>query len=193
MSYVTGKIIKELREKRRITQKELAEIINVSDKTVSKWETGKGLPDISIIEELAKALGVSIAELLTGDLRENENLSGNMRKMHFFVCPICGNIITSVGQGAFSCCGIALLDTEADKCDEDHGIFIETIDNEYHVSMSHPMDKSHYISFVAYVASDSVQVVKLYPEQGISVRFRKNGHGTIYAYCNRHGMFQMAV
>ena len=104
MSYVTGKTIKELREKRKLTQKELAEKISVSDKTISKWETGKGLPDIAIIEELAKALGVSIAELLTGDLRENENPSGNMKKILFYVCPICGNIITSVGQGTFSCC-----------------------------------------------------------------------------------------
>ena len=94
MGYVTGRTIKELREKRKITQKELSEKIGVSDKTVSKWETGKGLPDIGIIEELARALGVSIAELLTGDLRENGNQSANMRKMCFYVCPVCGNIIS---------------------------------------------------------------------------------------------------
>ena len=109
MSYVTGKTIKELREKRKLTQKELSEKISVSDKTVSKWETGKGLPDIAVIEELAKALGVSIAELLTGDLRENGNPSANMRKMCFYICPVCGNIITSVGRGAFSCCGITQI------------------------------------------------------------------------------------
>ncbi len=102
MGYITGKIIKELREKQQLTQKELADRINVSDKTISKWETEKGLPDISVIEDLAKALGTSITELLTGDLRKNENISGNMRKMHFYVCPICGNIITSVVQGVFS-------------------------------------------------------------------------------------------
>ena len=117
MSYVTGKLIKELREKRKITQKELAESINVSDKAVSKWETGKGLPDIAIMEDLSKALGVSIAELLTGDLRENENTSANMKKMHFYVCPVCGNIITSVGRGSFSCCGITLPEQEPEACD----------------------------------------------------------------------------
>ena len=122
MSYVTGKTIKELREKRKLTQKELAEKISVSDKTISKWETGKGLPDIAIIEELAKALGVSIAELLTGDLRENENPSGNMKKILFYVCPICGNIITSVGQGTFSCCGVMLPPLEAEACEETHQI-----------------------------------------------------------------------
>ena len=76
MSYVTGKTIKELREKRKLTQKELADKINVSDKTISKWETGKGLPDIGIVEELSKALSVSIGELLTGEYRTNENVSG---------------------------------------------------------------------------------------------------------------------
>lgn len=127
MSYVTGATIKELREKRRITQKELSDKIGVSDKTVSKWETSKGLPDIGIIEELARALGVSIAELLTGELRENGNQSANMRKMCFYVCPVCGNIITSVGHGAFSCCGIALPEAEAEKAEDDHRICIATV------------------------------------------------------------------
>lgn len=193
MRYVTGKTIKELREKRSITQKELAERINVSDKTISKWETGKGLPDIAIIEDLAKALGTSITELFTGDLKENENQSGNMKKIHFYVCPICGNILCSVGQGTFSCCGITLLEQEAEKCDESHSIQLETVDDEYHVMIDHPMSKEHYVSFISYVTSDGVEITKLYPEQDISVRFRKKGHGIIYAYCNRHGMFQMQM
>lgn len=193
MGYVTGKTIKELREKRRLTQRALAEIICVSDKTVSKWETGKGFPDVAVIEDLAKALGTSIAELLTGDLRENENLSANMKKMHFYVCPICGNVITSVGQGSFSCCGVTLPEPEPEQCDENHQICLEDIDNEYHVSMNHPMDKKHYVSFIAYVTSGSFEVVKLYPEQDISVRFRKKGHGMLYVWCNRHGMFRAAV
>lgn len=190
MSYVTGKTIKELREKRKLTQKELADRICVSDKTISKWETAKGLPDIGIIGDLSKALGVSVAELLTGDLRENENLSANMRKMCFYVCPVCGNIITSVGQGNFSCCGIMLPMAEAEKTEGDHLICVETVDNEYFVTLRHPMEKTHYISFLAYVTSDNLDLVKLYPEQDIAVRFRKKGHGILYAYCNRHGMFR---
>lgn len=193
MSYVTGKTIKELREKRNITERELAEIISVSDKTVSKWETGKGLPDIAIIEDLAKTLGTSITELFTGDLKENENQSANMKKAHFYVCPICGNIITSVGQGTFSCCGITLLEQEPEKCDENHMIQLETVDDEYYVMIDHPMSKEHYVSFIAYVTSNGVEITKLYPEQDISVRFRKKGHGMIYAYCNRHGMVKMQM
>ena len=201
MSYVTGKTIKELREKRQITQKELAEKINVSDKAVSKWETGKGLPDIAIVEDLAKALGTSITELLTGDLRENENLSSNMKKLHFYVCPICGNVITAIGQGTYCCCGITLPVSEAEACDEEHFIKYEIIDNEYCVTVEqelsacskHPMAKKHYISFIAYVTSDSCDMIKLYPEQDISVRFRRKGHGMLYAYCNKHGMFMQRI
>ena len=140
------------------------------------------------MEELARALGVSIAELLTGDLRENENPSGNMKKVHFYVCPVCGNIITSVGKGTFSCCGITLPEAEAEKCDEEHCLNVQTIDNEYYVTMQHPMNKTHYISFIAYVTSDDCEIIKLYPEQDISLRFRKRGYGIMYAYCNRHGM-----
>lgn len=193
MSYVTGKTIKELREKKRLTQKELAEKICVSDKTISKWETGKGLPDIGIMEELAKALGVSVAELLTGDFRKNENQSANMKKTNFYVCPVCGNVITSVGQGTFSCCGIVLPRQEEEVCDENHTITVETVENEYCVTMKHPMSKEHYISFLAYVTSNSAEVIKLYPEQDICVRFCKKGHGFLYAYCNKHGMFQERV
>lgn len=190
MGYITGNTIRTLREKNGITQKELAEIINVSDKTISKWETNKGLPDIGIIEELAKALRVSLPELLTGDLKTNENVSGNMKKLQFYVCPICGNIITAVGEGHFSCCGITLPKQEPESMDEMHSILVETIDDEYSITMQHPMNKEHYVSFIAYVTSGSVEIMKLYPEQDISIRFRKKGHGILYAYCNRHGLFK---
>ena len=193
MSYITGKTIKQLRECKDMTQKELARKISVSDKTISKWETSKGLPDIGIIEDLAKELGVSIAELLTGDYRINDNQSANMRKTHFYVCPVCGNIITSVGKGSFSCCGISLPEQEVDDGSGEHSIVIDTIEDEYCITLHHTMTKQHYISFVAYVTSDHVSIVKLYPEQDISVRFRKSGHGIIYAYCNRDGLFRRSV
>lgn len=154
---------------------------------------GKGLPDIGIVEELSKALSISVGELLTGEYRSNENPAGNIKKMQFYVCPICGNIIASVGAGSFSCCGITLPKQEAEESDENHAIQISTIDNEYHVSLEHPMDKKHYISFVAYVTSDTIEIAKLYPQQDISVRFWKKGHGYLYVYCNRHGMFRSVI
>lgn len=168
-------------------------MINISDKAVSKWETNKGLPDISVIEELSKALGVSLTELLTGDLKTNKNVSGNIKKIQFYVCPICGNVITAVGEGNFSCCGITLPRQEPEQVDEKHMIDVETIDNEYSVTIQHPMTKEHYVSFIAYVTSNSVEIVKLYPEQEVSVRFRKKGHGFLFAYCNRHGLYRKLI
>ena len=193
MSYVTGTIIKRLREKASMTQKELAEKINVSDKAVSKWETGNGFPDIGIIEELAKVLNVSLTELFTGDLRTNENHAGNMKKVQFYVCPICGNVITALGQGSYSCCGVHLPMQEAEKAEDNHTFIVNVVDEEYHVTMDHTMEKGHYISFVAYVTSGSAEIVKLYPEQDISVRFRKKGHGFLYSYCNRHGLYRQTI
>ena len=193
MSYITGNTIRTLREKQGMTQKELAEIIRVSDKTVSKWETNKGLPDIGIVEELAKALRVSLAELFTGDLKTNENVSGNMKKIQFYVCPICGNVITAVGEGQFSCCGITLPKQEPESIDEEHSVFVETIEDEYFISMQHSMRKEHYVSFIAYITSGSVEIIKLYPEQDASVRFRKKGRGILYAYCNKHGLFRKNI
>lgn len=193
MSYVTGRTIRELREKRKLTQKELAEKISVSHKTISKWETGKGLPDMGIVEDLSKALGVSVGELLTGEYRENENLSGNMKKVQFYVCPVCGNIIAAMGSGSYSCCGITLPKQDAEECDDNHFIQIEAVENEYCITLHHPMEKNHYVSFVAYVTSGNVEIAKLYPEQDISVRFKRKGHGFLYVYCNRHGMFKKMI
>ena len=193
MNYVTGKVIKELREKNGLTQKELANQLQVSDKTISKWENERGLPDIGILTDLAKVLKVSVAELLAGNYITNENKAANMNKAIFYVCPICGNVICSLGQGAFSCCGIQLISLDCEEDTLEHEMKIETNENEYYISMKHEMTKQHYISFVAYVTCDSMQLVKLYPEQGCQARFLRKGHGTIYSYCNRHGLMKYKV
>lgn len=189
MSYVQNETIRALRERKALTQKQLAEKLCISDKTISKWETGKGLPDISLLEDLARALGVSLTELMTGDLQTNENRSANLRRMGFYVCPVCGNVITAVGKGSFSCCGIPLPVQEAQPEDNAHAITVEPVEDEICVTIAHPMTKSHYISFIAWVSNDRAELVKLYPEQDITVRFKKRGHGTVYAYCNRDGLF----
>ena len=193
MSYVQNETIRLLRERKGLTQKQLADTLCISDKTVSKWETGKGLPDISLLEDLARALGVSLTELMTGELMTNQNRSANLRRMGFYVCPVCGNIITAVGQGSFSCCGITLPVQEAQPADEDHALTITPVEDEICVTMAHPMTKSHYISFVAWVSNDRAELVKLYPEQDVTVRFKKRGHGTVYAFCNRDGLFMQRL
>lgn len=192
-NYVTGAVIKKLRENKKMTQEELAEKIYVTSKAVSKWETGRGFPDISLLEPLAKALGISVIELLSGDCVQNRNKAANMAKTQIYVCPICGNVIQSAGEVLVSCCGITLPPQEAEPADGEHLIRVEVVEDEYFVSLSHPMTKEHYISFLAAVSDQGVQFVKLYPEQNAEARFRINRVKYLYAYCNRHGLFQMKI
>lgn len=192
-SYITGKIIKELRENKKLTQLELANMIEVSDKTISKWETGKGVPDICLLEPLSKALGLSIIELMNGEYIKNKNISSNMMNSKFYVCPICGNIIHTMGENLISCCGITLPILETELEDEKHKINVEIIENEYFISINHPMIKEHYISFIAYITNDRCELLKLYPEQNAEVRFLNRGKGIIYAYCNKDGLIKKII
>ena len=146
--YVTGTMIKRLREDGKMTQQELAEKIGVSDKAISKWETGRGYPDITLIEALADILGVSVIELFSGEDVTNTNRTFNMKRLKIHVCPICGNIIQSTGEAVISCCGIVLPDLDAEAEDEEHHLCIEKVEDEYYVSIHHEMSKMHYISFI---------------------------------------------
>ena len=188
-TYVTGTTIRQLRESRQLTQAELAERIGVSSKTVSKWETGKGLPDITLLQPLAQALGISVIELMNGEHITNRNISANMLRSKFYVCPVCGNILHSTGNAVVSCCGITLPPLEAEEPDADHAITIENVEDEHFVTIRHPMTKEHFISFVAFVTSDRIQLVKLYPEGNAETRLQLRGMGKIYYFCNRHGLF----
>ena len=189
--YVTGSVIKKLREKNNMTQSQLAEKISVSAKTISKWETAKGYPDITLLESIADALSVSITELISGNTVTNSNVSANMLRSHFYVCPVCGNIIHSMGETVIQCHGIQLKPQQAEETDEDHKIFIEQIEDEYYVQMEHDMSKQHYISFIAAVSMDRLQMVKLYPQGSAEARFKMNGVKKIYFYCNRSGLFSL--
>ena len=191
--YVTGAAIKALREKKRLTQQQLAEKLSVSDKAVSKWETGKGFPDISLLEPLASVLQVSRPELLSGEQIINANRSANLLKSNLYVCPVCGNIFHSTGSAMISCCGVTLPPLEAEQADAAHQIQCEKIEDEIFVSARHPMTKGHYLSFVAYCTGERFEIVKLYPESSVAVRFFSRGHGVLYWYCNHHGLFQKRI
>ncbi|MEE1218405.1 MAG: helix-turn-helix domain-containing protein [Ruminococcus sp.] len=192
-TYITGATIKTLREKKGITQAELADILGVSSKTVSKWETAKGLPDISLIEPLAKALSVSVMELLSGNTVINKNTSSNVLRSKFYVCPICGNIIRTMGDAFISCCGITLPPLEAEELDNNHQIIIEKVEDEHFITINHDMTKEHYISFLAYLTCDRVQFVKFYPEGNAETRLNFRGRGYLYIYCNKHGLMKMKI
>lgn len=191
--YVTGAVIKELREKNHMTQADLAERLGVSDKAISKWETAKGYPDISLLEPLASILGVSITELISGNAISNVNVSANMLRSKFYVCPVCGNVIHSMGEVVIHCHGILLTPCQPEETDENHMIFIERVEDEYYVRIDHDMTKQHYISFVAALSSDKIQMIKLYPEGNAEARVKINGVKKILFYCNRDGLFSINV
>ena len=191
--YVTGAIIKELREKNHLTQSELGEKLNVSDKTISKWETAKGYPDISLLEPIASVFKISVTELLSGTAISNMNVSANMLRSKFYVCPVCGNVIHSMGELSVSCHGIQLVPEQADYSDISHKILVERVEDEYFVQIEHEMTKSHYISFVAAFSSDALQLIKLYPEAVAETRLKIRGVNRIYCYCNKDGLFYIDI
>lgn len=191
--YVTGEIIKKLREKHEMTQVELGEKIGVSDKTVSKWENAKGYPDITLIEPLAAALGISTIELLSGKDIINNNRIANMMKIKWYVCPVCGNVINATGEVVISCCGIILPEQQAMEMDLEHSINIEVVEDEYYVNINHEMTKQHYISFIAALSDEGVQMTKLYPEGPADGRFKVGRTRKLLCYCNHHGLFEVKL
>ena len=189
--YVTGTVIRELREKNKMTQLQLAEKLGVSDKTVSKWETAKGYPDITLLEPIAEVFKISVTELISGNTVHNANVSANMLRSKFYVCPVCGNVIHSMGEAAIHCHGILLTPLEAEPADERHMLSIERVEDEYYVRIDHSMTKEHYISFVAAASSDQLQMVKLYPEGNAEARFKIRRVRKIFYCCNRDGLFSI--
>lgn len=192
-SYITGATIKILRERKGLTQLQLAEEIGVSSKAVSKWETAKGLPDISLVEPLSQALGVSVMELMSGETVVNKNASSNILFSKFYVCPVCGNVVHSTGEAVISCCGITLPPLEAEETDGEHSITVENVEDEHFITVHHDMSKKHYISFLAYVTCDRVQFVKFYPEGNAETRLQLRGRGYLYIYCNKHGFMKKKI
>ena len=191
--YIIGSTIKKLREKNKLTQTELASKLLVTDKTISKWETGRGYPDITLIEDIAKVFNVSVTELFSGDTVDNTNISSNMEKIKFYVCPICGNVITSTGELAVSCHGVNLYPLDAEESDDKHKVDISIIEDEYFISINHEMTKKHYISFIAVVSNDTLQLKKLYPEQNAEARFKRAGVKNMYYYCNKDGLYKITL
>ncbi len=188
-----GALLKRLRTERGLTQKQAAEMLSVSDKAVSKWERGAGLPDISMLTEISRIYGVPAETLLSGEQVLKGPEAGNMKRTKFFVCPECGNIITASGGGELSCCGRKLAPLSAESPDDEHTPTVEIVDDEYYVTFNHPMEKSHYIMFAALLGYDRVSFVRLYPEQEAAARIPRTGGGTLYFYCSEHGLRSVKI
>lgn len=188
-----GQLIRARRLALRLTQRELADVVGVSDKAVSKWERALGCPDVTLLGALSAALGVDIASILAGEMPEKERDGGNMKRIRFFTCPACGNILTATGDAQIACCGHTLAPLEARPCDEAHRVRIEPMDGELYMSFDHEMTKEHFVHFVACVTSERALIVRLYPEQGGELRMPHMPWATYYVCCNRDGLFTTRV
>lgn len=188
-----GNIIRTLRQERNMTQKQLADKMNISDKTVSKWERGLGCPDISLIPELSDLLEVDTQRLLVGDMTPNDFVGGNMKNTKYYVCSICHNISLCTGEAEVSCCGKKLTLQTLKKAEESEKLSVQVIEDDWYITSVHPMTKKHYISFVAFATGDCIHLIKQYPEWDLNVRIPKRGHGMLIWYCTEHGLFYRLV
>lgn len=188
-----GNIIKLLRKEKGYTQIELAEKLYISDKAISKWERGLSCPDISLLSQIADIFEINLQSLLNGNLCKNDTDGGNMKKIKFYVCPICNNIITSTSDADVSCCARKLQPLNAKKASGDEKLTVQKIENEYFVSSEHEMTKEHYISFAAIITGDSIFLKKQYPEWNLQTRFPCFGHGILVWHCTKHGLFYQLI
>lgn len=188
-----GKLLCRLRKAKGMTQKQVADKLGILPKTVSKWETGHGFPDVSVVSDLADILGVSERTLLSGSLTHNTEEAGNMKRTKFYVCSHCGAIMQGTGECRIICCGQPLDALKAIPADDNHTVSVSEIENDYYISFNHEMTKEHYISFAVYVTYDRVLTIRLYPEQDSSVRFPKLHGGRLYYYCSKHGLFKYRI
>lgn len=189
-----GRLLLRLRNEKNMTQRQVAESLCVSTQAVSRWETGVGCPDISLLPALAKLYGVSIIGLLTGDLAPAYPEVGNMKRMKFYVCPDCGNILTASGGGELHCCGRRLEPLQVRSADEVHQAQVQEIEEDWYVTFDHPMEKEHFFRFAACVTTDKVLLVRLYPESGGEFRIPQiRGAGKLYLCCSRHGLFEVKI
>lgn len=188
-----GELICTLRKEKGLTQVQLAERLNVSDKAVSKWERGLGCPDVSLLARLSQVFAVELEKLLAGELDPNSQAAGNLKNLHFYVCPTCGNLVTALVDTPVSCCGKKLTALTAQKAGPEDKLSVEIIENDYFISSDHEMSKDHYISFVAFLTGDTVLLRKQYPEWNLQTRLPVFAHGRLLWYCTRHGLFYQNV
>lgn len=87
----------------------------MSDRTISKWERGAGLPDAGLLPELSRILKIPAEQLLSGELPANRKDVGNMKRIRFYRCPQCGNLLASMNEAHISCCGRSLSPSSPGK------------------------------------------------------------------------------
>lgn len=185
----SGALIRRLRQERSMTQSQLAALVGVSDKAVSKWENGRGAPDVALLPALSETLGVELLALLQGDTAEGAKSSGDLNRIRFYVCPHCGELFCATGDSAPSCCGRTLTPLIPQSPPEDEALDISLNDGAWYITGDHEMRREHHISFLAMRTGDTLLLRRLYPEWELETRLPYLPHGTLLWYCTRHGLF----
>ena len=183
MQQTIALLIRQRRKELGLTQAALAERIHVSAKTVSKWECAAGMPDASIVPALSQALGISAESLLSGQVHPNPPDGGNMKRIKFYQCPACGNILTATGKAELSCCGALLSPMTVASADEAHALSITDVETEKLLTWTHPMEKGHHLTFLAAVGYDCVHIVRLYAEGAQEHRVPRIAWAKYYCGC----------
>ena len=178
-----AQLIRQRRKELGLTQEALAAHIHVSAKAVSKWERAAGLPDASIVPTLSEALGLSADGLLSGQVSPNPPDGGNMKRIKFYQCPDCGNILTASSKAELSCCGRRLTPMTISPSDEAHRLIITDVETEKLLTWGHPMEKAHHLTFLAAVGYDCVHIVRLYAEGAQEHRLPRIPWAKYYCGC----------
>ena len=188
----TGERIRAARLQKGLTQLALARLLHVSDKAVSKWERGRGCPDLSTLPLLADVLGLDLTTLFTEE-EETGMRNGNLKKLKVFVCPVCGNVLFALDEAQIHCCGQRLSPLQPQKAAPEERLHALRMDEGWFLSSPHEMTKEHYISFVALLTGDMLIVKKQYPEWGLETRLPDVPRGILLWYCTQHGLFSQML
>ncbi|EGC04219.1 helix-turn-helix domain-containing protein [Ruminococcus albus] len=189
----TGALIRKLRVGKGLTQKQLADMINVSDKAVSKWECGGGCPDISLLSALAEIFDTDIQVLLNGRADKNDKENGDMKKLRSYICKQCGNIITASAEASVTCCGSRLSPMTPKKAGEGEQLKVTDAGGEWYITSDHEMTKEHHISFVSYLNDSTMMMFRQYPEWGIDIHIPMYRSGRLVWYCTECGLLYQDI
>ena len=187
-----GALLQTLRTGAGYTQRQVAQALCVTEQAVSKWERGKGCPDLALMPALADFYGVDLRALLAGRLQASAQ-GGNMRDLKFYICPQCGNLAVQLGSAELSCCGRPLAAQQPQPARAEHLPAISQVEDEWYLEFDHPMTKQHHLAFVVQVGYDHYRFTRLYPEQQAALRLPKLARCTLYVGCSEGGVYKVVL
>ncbi|MBQ7858661.1 MAG: DUF2087 domain-containing protein [Faecalibacterium sp.] len=187
-----GALLHTLRTGAGYTQRQVAQALCVTEQAVSKWERGKGCPDLSLLPALADLYAVDLRALLAGQLKVSSQ-GGNMRNLKIYFCPQCGNLAAQLGGAQLTCCGRPLAALQPRPAADGHLPTITAVEDEWYLEFDHPMTKQHHLTFVAQVGLDHYRLTRLYPEQQPALRLPKLARCTLLIGCSEGGLYKVVL